>query len=224
MCGRFTLTIDPNTLQSVLELTSVPVEVEPRYNIAPSQSVAVVTHDEKRDVEMMKWGLIPSWAKEPSIANQLINARAETVAEKPSFRAAFAKRRCLVLADGFYEWERQGGKKKKGAPPNYFQLEDGDPFGIAGLWEVWYPTPNAEPILTCTLITTTANEVVAPIHERSPVILTGERMWAWLDQSATPAQLHDLLRPLPDDQLVTYKVSSSVNSPRNEGASLIQPQ
>jgi putative SOS response-associated peptidase YedK len=223
MCGRFTLTIDPNTLMSVLDLNSVPVELEPRYNIAPSQSIAVVTDEEKRDVELMKWGLIPSWAKDPAIANQLINARSETIAEKPSFRAAFAKRRCLVLADGFYEWERQEGKKKKGEPPNYFRLKDGDPIAIAGLWEVWYPSPNTDPLLTCTLITTTAIDVVAPIHDRSPVILTGERMWAWLDPSATPAQLQDLLRLLPDDQLTTYRVSPSVNSPRNDGASLIQP-
>ena len=223
MCGRFTLTVDPNTLLSVLELNSIPVEVEPRYNIAPSQSIAVVTDEAKRDVELMKWGLIPSWAKDPAIANQLINARSETVAEKPSFRAAFAKRRCLVLADGFYEWERQEGKKKKGAPPNYFQLKDGDPFAIAGLWEMWYPAPNSDPLLTCTLITTTANDVVSPIHDRSPVILTGARMWAWLDPTATPAQLQDLLRPLPSNQMTTYRVSPSVNSPRNDSATLIQP-
>jgi putative SOS response-associated peptidase YedK len=223
MCGRFTLTVDADTLKSALDLGDVPAELSPRYNIAPTQSIAVVTDSAERDVEMFRWGLIPSWAKDPSIANRLINARAETVAEKPAFRAAFAKRRCLVPADGFYEWEREDGRKKRAAIPHYFQLESKAPFMIPGLWEAWYPSPESEPLLTCTIITTNANEVVSSIHDRSPVILTGERMWVWLDPAATPAQLNDLLQPLPRDLMKGYRVSQLVNKPSNEGAELIRP-
>lgn len=223
MCGRFTLTATPDTLQETLNLGTVPTTLEPRYNIAPTQSVAVVTDPGTRDVALFRWGLVPSWADDPSIGNKLINARAETVAEKPSFRSAFRSRRCLILADGFYEWQKRNGKKGKQAQPFYFRLESGEPFAFAGLWETWQPSEGADPLLTCTLITCAANERVAPIHDRNPVILDGDKPWVWLDPAASREQLHALLVPYPADEMMAYPVSSEVNSPHHDNAALLHP-
>ena len=219
MCGRFTLTVNAATLQQSMGLGEVPDEVGAQYNVAPSQAVAVVTEPFERDVKLFRWGLVPSWAKEKKIGYRMINARAETVAQKPAFRAAFSRRRCVVLADGFYEWQRVGKKKKQ---PYYFRVASGKPFGMAGLWEVWQPSEDAEPLYSCTIITCAANERVAPIHERSPVILPGDAAWIWLDAHASRAQLHDLLRPLPPDQIALHPVSTLVNSARNDQPSLIE--
>jgi putative SOS response-associated peptidase YedK len=222
MCGRFTLTAKPERLQEVFELQERPANLEPRYNVAPSQPVAVLTHPEERRVEMFRWGLIPSWAKDASIGNRLINARVETMAEKPAFRAAFARRRCLVLADGFYEWQRSDNKSR--SQPYYFRLSEGEPFAFAGLYEVWRdPAEANEKVLSCTLITGPANERVARVHDRMPVMLTGEALWRWLDPDASPEALRNVLMPIGPERMEDYPVSTLVNKPSNDSAQLLEP-
>ncbi|MDQ4077751.1 MAG: SOS response-associated peptidase [Chloroflexota bacterium] len=219
MCGRFTLVTDAETLQKALELGEVP-ELEPRFNIAPTQDVAVVTDPKSRNVEMFRWGLVPGWAKDLSIGNRLINARAETVAEKPAFRSAFGRRRCLVLADGFYEW-RKPKDKKGSSQPFYFRLESGEPFAFAGLWEVWRKGEEDE-LFTCTIITGPANERVEPIHSRQPIIIPPTSLWQWLDPEASTEALQSLLVPIDADELVGYPVSALVNDPSHEMPELIE--
>ncbi len=218
MCGRFTLTANAATLQQSMALGEVPDEVGGKYNVAPSQAVAVVTEPFERNVKLFRWGLIPSWAKDKKIGYRMINARAETVAQKPAFRVAFSRRRCIVLADGFYEWQRVSKKKKQ---PYYFRVAGLQPFAMAGLWETWHNPEEPEPLHSCTIITCAANERVAPIHERSPVILQGDTPWIWLDPHTSRAQLHDLLTPLPADKINLHPVSTLVNSPRHDSPSLI---
>jgi putative SOS response-associated peptidase YedK len=165
MCGRYTLRISVDSLVEAFEIEEYPPSLNPSYNIAPTQEVAaVVEEDEKRKLEMLRWGLIPSWAKDPAIGNKMINARAETVSEKPSFRKAFKVRRCLILADGFYEWQ----KTDNGKQPYHIKMQDDSPFAFAGLWETW---KNGEEIRSCTIITTDANDLMGEIHHRMPVIL-----------------------------------------------------
>ena len=171
MCGRFTLTLDADEIRTALRLGQIPAEWQPRRNIAPTEPVAVVIDAVQRDVLWMRWGLIPSWAKDMSIGSRMFNARAETLAEKPSFRAALRQRRCLILADGFYEWQKPASGKGK-SQPFHFRLQGDEPFMFAGLWESWRQ-PDGEALLSCTLITCAANETVAPIHDRMPVILRG---------------------------------------------------
>ena len=222
MCGRFTLILDPDELREELELGEMPPDLTPRYNIAPTQPVAVATDPLSRDVRLFRWGLIPSWAKDAAIGARLINARSETLAGKPAFRRPFARQRCLILATGFYEWQRRDGGSPKGAQPYYFRLKDGKPFAFAGLWDVWRPRPEEE-VRSATIITCPANEVVAPVHDRMPAILTGDALWAWLDVSAAPSHLQELLRPLPADLMEAYPVSSKVNSPANDDPGCIRP-
>jgi putative SOS response-associated peptidase YedK len=172
----------------------------------------------ERRVDLVKWGLIPAWAKDPAIANNLINARGESVAEKPSFRSAFKLRRCLVLADGFYEWRKIGDRKQ----PYHIGLQGGEPFGIAGLWERW--TVGDPPVETCTLITTDANPVVAKVHNRMPVILSPDDYDRWLDpERKSPDDVLDLLRPYPAERMAASPVSTLVNNPRNERRECIEP-
>jgi len=191
----------------------------PRYNIAPSQQVLTVLGAEERRGGFLRWGLIPSWAKDPSMGDRMINARAETVAEKPSFRRALQKRRCLVLADGFYEWRKEGKKKT----PLYITLKSRAPFGFAGLWETWKSAEGA-PIHSCTIITTTPNALMESIHNRMPVILPREAEAAWLDRSLEdPARLLPFLVPYSAENMDAYAVSSAVNSPRNDSPSCIEP-
>jgi putative SOS response-associated peptidase YedK len=220
MCGRFTLKTSPARIKEMFRLQRLG-EFDPRYNIAPSQPVlAVRLNAESGDREgtFLKWGLIPSWAKEPGIGNNLANARADTVAIKPAFRSAFKKRRCVVIADGFYEWQAGPG----GKTPYYFQLKDGGPFAFAGLWERW--EKGEEPVESCTLITTEANGVVSPVHDRMPVILAPESFTSWLDPNEQRAEvLQALLVPLPDDWLTAHSVSKLVNNPRNETPRCIEP-
>jgi putative SOS response-associated peptidase YedK len=220
MCGRFTLTLDPVELRQAFDLGEMPEEWIPRYNIAPTQPVAVVTDASARKVDFMRWGLVPSWAKDISIGSKLINARGETVAEKPSFRSAFARRRCLILADGFYEWQKTGTKSP--SIPYYFRLEDGGPFAFAGLWEFWQSS-EGDGLKTCTIITTEANARVAPVHDRMPVILNPQTTWAWLGEGSGEA-LVKLLKPYPAEEMVAYKVSRMVNDPGKDVAALIKPQ
>lgn len=220
MCGRFTLY---SPLQEIVERFNVAewkVSFEPRYNIAPSQQVlAVVSDGEKNRMGYLKWGFIPRWSKEPSIGHNMINARAETLAEKPSFRHAYQKRRCLIIADGFYEWKKEQDRKV----PMYIQLNNQKPFAFAGLWERWISS-EGEDVTTCTIVTTKANEFMIPIHHRMPVILTREQESVWLDRKITdPHILNHLLQPIASEEMTAYPVSTLVNSPKNDHASLIEP-
>ena len=220
MCGRFTLKTSRARIKEMFRLQRLG-EWDPRYNIAPSQpvlAVRAIPESGEREGVFLKWGLIPSWAKEPGIGNNLANARADTVAEKPAFRSAFKKRRCLVIADGFYEWQAGPG----GKTPYYFQLKDQGPFAFAGLWERW--EKGEEPVESCTLITTDANGVVEPVHNRMPVILDPGSFDRWLDPSEQRVEaLKAMLVPLPDDSLTAHPVSKLVNNPRNESPQCIEP-
>lgn len=193
-------------------------ETQPGFNIAPTQKVLAIREESgERDAAWLKWGLVPSWAKDPSMGARLINARSETVAEKPSFREAFKKRRCIIPADGFYEWQRTEGRKQ----PYFFQMRDGRPFGFAGLWERW-EGEGGELLDSCTILTTEANEALRPVHDRMPVILHPEEYSLWLEAGDRErATLRELLRPYPAEEIVSYPVSPLVNSPSNRGAELI---
>ncbi|YAF98200.1 MAG: SOS response-associated peptidase [Nodularia sp. CChRGM 3473] len=220
MCGRFTLNQSAAALAEFFHIQQIP-DLAAQYNIAPTQRVATVLHNPesgKREFQQLRWGLIPSWAKDPSMGAKLINARAETVAEKPAFRSAFKHRRCLVLADGFYEWQRQNGKKQ----PFYFRLSDEQPFGFAGLWERW--RTEDEEITSCTILTTAANELLQPIHDRMPVILAPQDYDLWLNpQIQTPEPLQQLLCPYPAQAMTAYPVSTWVNKPQHDSPECILP-
>lgn len=219
MCGRFTLTATKQKLAEAFAGYEVPGELPPRYNIAPSQPIAVVANNGQHRVELFRWGLIPAWAKDLSIGNQMINARAETLAEKASFKNAYKRRRCLILADGFYEWRKDGDRTKT---PLYIRLASGQPFALAGLWELWHP--GDEHILSCTIITTAPNELMAQIHNRMPVILPPQAYEQWLDPAERrPEELNHLLQPFPADLMTAYPVSKLVNSPKNDAPELVTP-
>lgn len=221
MCGRYTLSTPTDLLSDLFELETA-VEVQPRFNIAPTQSAPVVrvdAGDRVRRLDTLKWGLVPFWAKEPSIGNRMINARAETVAEKPAYRVSFRKKRCLILADGFYEWQATGGPKQ----PFFFHRGDGYPFAMAGLWDRWEKGEEA-PLETFTIITTEANELVAPIHKRMPVILAEPHIEKWLDPGFEDKEsLAQMLAPAPPETLEALPVSTYVNSPANEGPQCVEP-
>jgi putative SOS response-associated peptidase YedK len=203
-----------------LDPAEVP-ELFPRYNVAPMQPVATawLADGGRRSFAEWRWGLIPSWARDAKIAHSLINARAETVAEKPAFRAAFRARRCLIPASGFYEWAATGGKQKQ---PFHIRMKDGRPFAFAGLWERWQGG-DGEPIETCAILTTGANELVRSVHERMPLILAPGDFAAWLDPRTPAIDLHDLLRPYPAEEMLAEPVGRYVNSPRNEGPQCLAP-
>jgi putative SOS response-associated peptidase YedK len=216
MCGRYTLATTPEALADAFVLAEVSAFPR-RYNIAPTQPVATIVQDGKtrrRKFRLMRWGLIPSWAKDPAIGNNLINARAETVQEKPSFRSAFKYRRCLIPADGFYEWQKLKGSAKQ---PYYFHLNDGKIFAFAGLWESW------NDIETCTILTTTANDLLQPIHERMPVMIAPQFYDTWLSsniQNASP--LLPLLNPFPSDPMAAYPVGTWVNAASHDDPRCIE--
>jgi putative SOS response-associated peptidase YedK len=224
MCGRFLLTAPPEALQRLFGFLELP-NLAPRYNVAPSQAVAAMIRDDRaqRHFRWMRWGLVPSWAKEARRAAPLINARAETVAEKPSFRDAFAQRRCVVFADGFYEW-RQGGNRQ----PYCVRLADTSPFAFAAIWEPaageGADAPPPEFDRGCALITTEANAKMAEVHHRMPVILPPEAVAAWLDPAAARDDLEALLRPLPDAAVTLTPVSKRVNSVREDDAGLLRQE
>ncbi|MDP6070658.1 MAG: SOS response-associated peptidase [SAR202 cluster bacterium] len=220
MCGRFTLTAHDDALADAFSFTQADLGWVPSYNIAPTQQVLVVTNDGSENrAHQMRWGLVPSWAKDASIGNRMINARAETAAEKPSFRTAFKKRRCLVLADSYYEWKKTGGKKT----PMRIMVGDGELFAFAGLWEYWHPSDD-EGILSCTIVTTAANSFMETIHNRMPVILPRESAEAWLDPSIEDAAtVSELLLPYDSDAMIAHEVSTFVNSPRNNTPDCIAP-
>jgi putative SOS response-associated peptidase YedK len=221
VCGRFTLTSSPERLAERFGLDEVP-GLAPRFNIAPSQEVATVRRRDgsgARVLEMRRWGLVPSWARDPRVGNRMINARSETVAERPAFRSAFRLRRCLVPADGFYEWAGGRGPRQ----PYHIRLADGAPFGIAGLWERW-SGPDGGVIESCTLLTTAANARLAAVHDRMPVILEPEAFERWLDPAVRePERLRDLLRPLPPERVALHPVSRRVNDPRNDDPGCVAP-
>ena len=220
MCGRFTLASPAEVVAEVFGLDGTP-ELAPRYNISPGQEVAAVRVGEgaRRELAMLRWGLIPSWAKDPTIGNRMINARAETAAEKPAFRAALWVRRCLVPADGFYEWAPAGPRKQ----PYLIAYADGRPFGIAGLWETWRP-PGGAVVESCTLLTTAPNEVVAPLHDRMPVIVPASEYGRWLDPGEhRPEAVAALLRPAPSAGMAARAVGLRVNNPANEGPGCVEP-
>lgn len=214
MCGRFARSSEAETIAAAfgVEIGNLP----PSYNIAPSQSVAAIVQlpdTSKPQLQMLRWGLIPAWAKDPKIGYKLINARAETVAEKPSFRAAFRQRRCLIPADGFYEWQQVEGSRQK--QPYFISLQDERPLAFAGLYERW-ESPDGDTIDSCTILTTAANEAIAPIHERMPVILAPQEYSRWLDPGCGEIDsLQAMLDPYPAAQMKIYPVSSLVNSPKN---------
>lgn len=221
MCGRFTLTAEVSALQENFPWLYIPAEISSRYNIAPTQPVAVVANDGKNRLDFYTWGLIPSWAKDPQIGSRMINARAETLAEKPSFKAALRRRRCLILADGFYEWQKQPTSKAK--IPIYIHLASHQPFAFAGLWEMWNSIDGSM-ILSCTIITTEPNELMQTIHNRMPVILPEESYQKWLEPGEqNPEELSPLLKPYPADQMVAYPVSTLVNSPANDLPECVAP-
>lgn len=218
MCGRYTLT-DPGDLLEELGIPNPPA-LEPRYNIAPTQEVAAVREvDEGRELVRLRWGLIPSWAKEAAIGNRMINARSETAADKPSFRTALRRRRCLILTDGFYEWVKDGKVKQ----PHYIHLADRRPFTFAGLWERWTRGEDG-PIESCTILTTEANDAIRPLHHRMPVILEPADRDLWLDPEVRdPEPLEALMRPYRRDDLEHGPVSRLVNSPANDLAQCVEP-
>ena len=222
MCGRFTLRTPAHRLAEAFGVDALP-NLAPRYNIAPTQDVVAIRHaDDGRELTMLRWGLIPGWAKDPAIGARMINARAETVAEKPSFRAAFRQRRCLIAADGFYEWRTTAEAPKAPKQPYYIRLESDAPFAIAGLWERWRD-PAGATIESCTLITTEANAVLAPIHHRMPVILAPADYDAWLEpRPASAAALHDLLRPYPGAAMTAIPIGRHVNNVRNDDPACIE--
>lgn len=224
MCGRYSQSQTGEAVADAFHLPSSP-SVEPRYNIAPTQPVsAIVATPEKPEPQhhLLRWGLIPSWSKDPAIGSRMINARAETAAEKPSFRSAFKRRRCLIVADGFYEWKADLDSKAK--QPYYFQLQEHDLFAFAGLWELWTDPQSGSELETCTILTTAANAVLKPIHDRMPVILPPEHYEAWLDPGFHDAKaLQSLLQPYDAKAMQSYAVSKSVNSPKNDSPACLEP-
>ena len=217
MCGRYSLIADIGELQERFGFDGSELPHAPRYNVAPTQMALTVTNGSERRGSYMRWGLIPSWAKSASVGNRMINARAETVAEMPSFRTALQRRRCLVLADGFYEWQGEGSSRR----PMRITMASGEPFAFAGIWSIW-KDPEDNSIPTCAIITTSANELLRPIHHRMPVILPRNMEGFWLDRSnQDTTEFRSVLTPYPDDAMEAYEVSTLVNSVANDGPDLI---
>ena len=219
MCGRFVRITPIPVIVKKFKAKQVFADLAPSYNIAPTQEIVIINDEGVRQLVQCTWGFVPSWAKDPSIGNKMINARSETVAEKPAFRSAFKKKRCLVIADGFYEWRTEGKKKF----PMYIRLKSGEPFGFAGLYNVW-TSPDGKQTCTCTIITTEANEAVKPIHDRMPVILPRDKEDIWLNPALEDKEeLLAALKPYPPEEMEAYEVSTKVNSPQYNSPVNIQP-
>ena len=220
MCGRYTLSTPVGKLAEEFDISGPLPDLPPSYNVAPSQEVAAILAGGggERRLELLRWGLIPAWADDPAIGSRMINARSETAAEKPSFRRAFKERRCLIPADGFYEWQKTNGGKQ----PYYLRMRDGRPFAFAGLWESWRGDGEGE-IRSCTILTTDANDLVGEVHHRMPVILPPETYDLWLDPTVREAeQLLSLLIPYPPEDMEAYPVSRRVNNPSNNEPSCVE--
>ncbi len=221
MCGRFTLTVDPAELKEAFADFKFPSRFAPRFNIAPTQPVLAIPNDGRNKADFFVWGLIPAWAKDPTIGSRLINARGETLAEKPAFRGGYKYKRCLILADGFYEWKSQPGTKTK--VPHFIHLKSGSVFAFAGLWDEWQSADGSS-IRSCTIVTITPNELMSKIHNRMPVILQPSDYAEWLDASPrTPNSLVHLLKPFPANLMDAHPVSTLVNSPANDRAECVVP-
>ena len=225
MCGRFTLTINIQTVASTImgsQQVAVPQslqENQPRYNIAPTQDIVAVMNDDSLHLDVLRWGLIPSWAKDAAIGSKMINARAETLAEKPSFKRLLTSKRCLVVADGFYEWRQETGARTK--TPMYITLKDHQPIAFAGLWDSWHD-PDGQLLRTCTIITTEPNELMSSIHNRMPVLLPLKTRELWLDPTMRDQQrLVSVLTPYPTEEMQVRTVSRLVNDPKHDSAELI---
>ena len=222
MCGRYTISVSPDELASHFNAIA-PETLTPRFNAAPSQDLPTLLNEPSvgpRSIEMLHWGLVPHWSKTRDVGQKMINARAETLTSKPSFRDAFRKRRCLVLADGFYEWRANGSTKT----PMRITLKSGEPFAFAGLWESWQDSSTGERLRTFTIITTEPNDLMATIHNRMPVILLPGDEDRWLDNNARPEDWEALLRPYPTDRMTAYPVSRRVNSVQYDDPSVMAPQ
>ena len=234
MCGRYMIVSNTEALRRLFRFPELP-NLEPRYNVAPSQDVPVIRlgGDGRAHFAMLRWGLVPSWAKDLKIGTKMINARAETVAEKPAFRAAFKRRRCLIPADGFYEWRAEEGglparsrssaSAKAGKQPYLIRMADHAPFAFAGLWESWKNPESGETVESCTIIVTDANELVAEIHDRMPVILMPNDHDPWLFGDPERADLTALLGPYPAKLMTASPVSKAVGNVKNDDPSLIEP-
>jgi putative SOS response-associated peptidase YedK len=219
MCGRYAIVLTGDgSLQRRFSLEEVPEAPAPRFNVAPTQTLPVITRNSPNRMEMMRWGLVPSWAKDMSIGSRMINARAETVAEKPAFRRLLRSQRCLVPASGFYEWKREGD----GKTPHFIHLPDEPLFAFAGLYDIWRD-PDGQAVKTYTILTTAPNDLMSEIHNRMPVILRREDEDDWLDPENTePEHLLPLLRPYPAREMAAYPVSKMVNSPANDVPDILE--
>jgi putative SOS response-associated peptidase YedK len=220
VCGRYTLTAPGEVLAEIFDLDSAP-ELAPRYNVAPGQEAAIVRlAARRRTLEPARWGLVPSWASDPEVGNKSINARAESLAEKPTFRDSFAGRRCLVPADGFYEWRREGSRRKT---PYHLRPAGGGVIAFAGLWDSWRQSPSADPLETFAIVTTDASRDLRDLHDRMPVVLPRDAWAAWLAFDSEPDELQRLLRPAPEGFFAPRAVSDRVNSVANDDPSCLDP-
>lgn len=220
MCGRFTRTVDIKSIKDMFKADMLETDLAVSYNIAPRQPIVVVMEKGVRKVVSMQWGLIPHWAKDEKIASKLINARSETITEKPSFANSFKKKRCLIVADGFFEWKTKGKSKI----PQYIYLKDRSPFAMAGLYDLW-TNPQGQTIATCTIITTAANEFMKDIHHRMPMIIPPESYDLWLDPTISAlTKLNQILKPYDGNLMATHTVSVAVNSPVNNDENCIKPE
>ncbi|MGJ3241303.1 MAG: SOS response-associated peptidase [Anaerolineae bacterium] len=217
MCGRYVLSAEAQALQQTFNLAELPV-IASRYNVAPSQPVPIITNTVPDALTIVQWGLIPSWAKDPKMAYKMINARSETAHEKPSYRAPFRHRRCLIPTTGFYEWV----KTEQGKQPYFIHRTDQDLFAFAGLWEVWR-NPDGDEVHTCTVLTTDANDKIQHLHHRMPVILDKDAQTTWLGDQADTDELRSLLQPFHPDKMDYYPVSRAVNNVKNDDSTLIEP-
>jgi len=219
MCGRYSLSLESSDLQEAFPGFIFPAQITPRFNISPTQPILALPNSGDNRVDFFIWGLIPSWAKDPTIGNRMINARAETLAEKPAFRSAYKYHRCLIFANGFYEWQAQPGMKTK--VPHFIRLRSGLPFALAGLWDRWQ-SPDGSEVKSATIITTEPNELMGALHNRMPVILQPKSYTQWLDPSPqSPDHYQKLLVSYPSEEMEAYPVSTLVNSPNNDRAECI---
>ncbi|MEM9952941.1 MAG: SOS response-associated peptidase [Chloroflexota bacterium] len=216
MCGRFVLSAEADVVQQEFNLDSLPT-LAPRFNIAPSQPVSIITNTAPSELTIVQWGLIPSWSKDPKMAYKMINARSETAHEKPSYRAPFKRRRCLIPTTGFYEWV----KTEDGKQPYLIHRNDTALFAFAGLWEIWN-SPQGDEVWTCTILTTSASEKIEHLHHRMPVILDGDAREAWLDNDSDQDELRGILQPFDSDKMDYYPVSKAVNNVRNDNPTLVE--
>ena len=216
MCGRYTLITDIRTIAESFGVAPT-LEAQPRYNVAPTQDIVAILNDGSPHLSLLRWGLIPAWAKDESIGSRMINARAETLTEKPSFKGLLRSKRCLVVADGFYEWQTEGKTKT----PMYITLQDGYPFAFAGLWDRW-KSPDGHEVQSCTIVTTEPNDLMASIHNRMPAILRPKAYEDWLNPQLRDEQvLTHLLKPYPTELMKARAVSKLVNNPRNDVAEIL---